>query len=271
MLCPLGSPMPYDGDAAAPAAETPFKRFFARLDGVVSSQKDGVGRMLVRGVPQPEDSDDDHDDAEDEATRAKLTDEDMAHMRFIVITKGRAEQLKAMQRLLLGEQAGDSMLCFNTSFSYHIMSAYATFSRCKVVGAAERFDALLGFTANLGQYDVWVHDHEVGWGGHRFLADLARQWRELLALGDSELGIDGEFTRAGVEQLLGEFQATVEQIEQVDEPPVYFRFRAADFDAEEEEEEMYKYVDEETSEEDSEGAGEWVMDDDDDDADDEEE
>ena len=125
---------------AAPAAETPFKRFFARLDGVVSSQKDGVGRMLVRGVPQPEDSDDDHDDAEDEATRAKLTDEDMAHMRFIDITKGRAEQLKAMQRLLLGKQAGDSMLCFNTSFSYHIMSAYATFSRCKVVGAAERFD-----------------------------------------------------------------------------------------------------------------------------------
>ena len=245
---------------------TPFKRFFARLDGVVSSTKDGVGRMLVRGVPRSSsgggdgsDGDADAADAQDEATQAKYTDEDMAHMRFIVITKGRAEQLNAGRHILLGEQADEDMMSFDTSFSYQVMGAYGAFARAlrSAPSAAARFDALLGFTANLAEYDAWVHDHEVGWGGHRFLADLARQWRDVLAQDDATLGCaegdeeeggdgDGEggvstFTRPGVLHLLDEFQATVEAIEQVDEPAVRFRFRACDFDAAAEQQEEYGY------------------------------
>jgi hypothetical protein len=71
------------------------------------------------------------------------------------------------------------------------------------------------FTYQLDHFDAWVHDHEAGWGGHRFLARLAALWRAALRQDDAALGVDAAFTRPGVFCMLGVFKAKVEGIQQL--------------------------------------------------------
>lgn len=74
--------------------------------------------------------------------------------------------------------------------------------------------------------DYWMIDHEVGWGGEKFVAGLARLWKKVLAKSDEELGIDAEFTRPGVVCFLESFKKAVESMDADCDmmPPVRFRF-----------------------------------------------
>ena len=216
------------------AAKTPakpstaWKRFWDRLDANIDEDAEGelkgLGRMMVRGVQHMEgDEGDEEQKAEDQ-----YTDEEMDYMRFVIITQRRADEQDRMRELLLGEDADSMFLMFNTSFSYQVLDSLQDLQRgikrCKD-DWAKKFDKLLAYTIMIDQYDVWMHDHEVGWGGHRFVAALARLWKTVLQQSDAALGIDGEFTRPGTVCLLEKFQAKVEDIDQYGEPKIKFQFR----------------------------------------------
>ena len=75
---------------------------------------------------EEEDKEDEEDEEEgdddDEVFKAQLTDEDLAAMRWVIVTERRAALLDEMAELVLGEQAHESFRMFNTSFSYTVLS-----------------------------------------------------------------------------------------------------------------------------------------------------
>eukprot|EP01052_Picozoa_sp_SAG31_P002960 SAG31_NODE_108_length_24741_cov_6.933041_12_plen_241_part_00 len=173
------------------AADTPWKRYFARRDAVLDEKAPGpfkgLGFMLIRGMAHTEeerheDSSDEEDDDAEEKAQDEWTDAEMDYMRWVIITQRRADELENMKELVLGEQAGDSLLMFNTSFSYEIMDSFGELAsevkKTKDFGA--KLDKLFAYTYTIDQHDVWVHDHECGWGGERFIAGLAKLWKVVL-------------------------------------------------------------------------------------------
>lgn len=223
------------------AALSPFKRYFQRLDAAVDTGAEGplkgLGRMIVRGMRHTESEcsdEEDEEDAEDspEKDEDEWTEEEVAYMRWIIITQRRADALEHAAELVLGDQAHESFQMFNTSFSYEVIESFdqlrQEYSRTSDWGA--RFDMLFAYTHTIAEQDVWMHDHEVGWGGERWLASLAKLWRAVLQKSDAVLAIDAEFTRPGVLHMLERFKANVEDIEQLAEygdEPIKFKFRPA--------------------------------------------
>jgi hypothetical protein len=216
------------------AKKSPCALYFERLSAAMEKYEQGLGMMLVRGVKRGEDEDeddedeDDEDDEDEEARNDKYTEEQVSHMRHIVITKRRADALEEMEKLILGEQANESFMTFNTSFSYEILDSFGDFFSLlnKKKSAGEKLDYLFAYTYTLNAHDVWAHDHEVGWGGHKPLAKLAKTWKDVLANDNEAVDIvegDG-FTRAGIEEMLEQFKKMVEDIEQVDEPDIKFKY-----------------------------------------------
>ena len=67
-------------------------------------------------------------------------------MRHVLITKRRSEKLEWANKLVLGDQAGDHFLSFNTSFSWHV---YATYDEVEAIvkkekDFAKKLDILFG-------------------------------------------------------------------------------------------------------------------------------
>mmetsp|Transcript_14303 Transcript_14303/g.33207 ORF Transcript_14303/g.33207 Transcript_14303/m.33207 type:complete len:149 (-) Transcript_14303:2018-2464(-) len=148
----------------------------------------------------------------------------MDTLRHVLITKNRDQQLKAMEKLVLGEQAGESTLMFTTSFSYDVLHGFDFFhlhEYSRIKSKPEKFDKLFAYTYRLKEHDVWMHDNEGGMT--EMVKELARMWKELLKNDDKKLGIDSEFTRPGVVQLLQEFKEEIES--HYSEPPFEFRFQ----------------------------------------------
>lgn len=116
---------------------------------------------------------------------------------------------------------------FNTH-RYEVLASFGSFFKLlqKAKSAGEKFDILLAYTYQLNAYDVWVHDHECGWGMHKPLAKLAKTWKLVLANDDAALGISeaDSFTRAGAVEFLKGFQKKVEAIDQDEEPDITFAF-----------------------------------------------
>ena len=111
--------------------------------------------------------------------------------RVLADCRGPIEKaLDKIQDFYTACQAGDEMMFFNTSTGNDIC-----FGIPKKVQAAlkkktlpQRFDALLALTHG-----------------------LAKAWRNLLGNSDGALGIDGDFTRPGIEALLNDLQNKFEE------------------------------------------------------------
>jgi hypothetical protein len=218
---------------------TPFSRYFARLDAFIDSQPNGLGSMLVRGVPrkkkggdgddedEDEEEDDDEDDEAEKRDDASYTEDEVNYMRRIIITKRRADLLEKASAEILGDQAGSPFLSFNTSFSYVVCDVLASAMRrvTKAKTADMKFDLLLAFTRALMDYDVWIHDHECGWEGPKLIKRFAKLWKDVLTLPDAEIGIDSEYTRPGVIEFLTNFKQKVEEVDYGEDDRMRFRFQ----------------------------------------------
>ena len=201
--------------------KSPYDLAMERLQAVCD-RCHGVGYSLVRGVARAT-QDDDYEEAEEETfDPTKCSQAQVDHVRVIVITKERQECMDEMGRLILGEQFGAQLMSFSTSFSYHVLGAWSQFSKLyhQTMDWKRKFDLLLGFTDTLKEHDVWIHDHEVGWGGEKMVKQLALCWKTILTKTDEDLGIDREYTRPGIVALLEQFKEAVESVETygVDEP-----------------------------------------------------
>lgn len=189
-------------------SKTPHDAYFHRLDKFRAEHKDILGPMLIRGIPSSNDSDEDEDEDEDKDT-SKYTKEQMDSLRFIMITKSRENQLETMSKLVLGDQYGDSIMMFNTSFSYDVLDSWHMLkTRLSRMTPAKKFDALLAYTHTVKQHDTWMHDNEGGMGS--LIKGLATAWRNLLKKPDGVIGWDVQYTKPGVLELLGQFKREVE-------------------------------------------------------------
>ena len=83
----------------------------------------------------------------------------------------------------------------------------------------QKFDALFGLTYAIESCDSWTHDNECwGDGGEleKVIQKLSRAWKNLLANDNATLGIDADFTRPGVEALLGKLEQSIADEESID-------------------------------------------------------
>jgi len=204
------------------SSKNPFERYFADLDKF-QAQHGFLGHLLVRGVSGLDD-----DDADEDIDKNALTELQMQGMRFVLIDQARSDALEQMEDLILGDQAGDDMLMFNTSFSYQVLAAYEQLkkklSRNKSKPATQ-LNLMFGFTYFLKQHDAWMHDHEAEWGGEKMICDLGKRWKKLLASNsNNDLGMDEPYTRPAVDSFLEDFKETVEDVDTCDDPPMEFNF-----------------------------------------------
>ena len=81
---------------------------------------------------------------------------------------------------------------------------------------AQKFDALFALTYFLNLMDCWMNDNELSGEGEELeqvITLLGDTWKVLLQKSNEELGIDGEYTRQGIEALLEKFEEKVDECE----------------------------------------------------------
>ena len=201
--------------AAKEKATNPYDEFFDAFDKVQKRNPKNKGAMVIKGISSGEDSDsddeDDEDDEEKEVDKSKYTAEQMSTLRYVFITQKREDKLNEMKEYVLGDQANDSVMMFNTSFSYDILDGFNHYKSSgwkKLKTPADKFDSLFAYTYMLKNYDVWLNDNEGGM--EDITKGLASMWKRLLKNDDDKLDIDAEYTRPGIVQLLNDFKSDIE-------------------------------------------------------------
>ena len=217
-------------DGKKPA--TPYDSFVARVKEFVerlNAEHGGDYAQRVEFVRHGWRSDQESEDEDGvgvDIDFAKITEEEVAATRLIVITRNRNEEFDTMRDFILGDQTDAELMCFDTSFSYSILNGFRLFQHklypMKKSWAA-KFDLLLAYTYNLMIENVWAMDNEGGM--ENIVEPLAAMWKTLLAKDDNELGIDSEYTRAGTITLLEDFREMLEELEECyNDPPLEFEF-----------------------------------------------
>jgi hypothetical protein len=194
---------------------SPHDLYFEEHNAFMKSN-DLVGAIAIMGMADIL-GDDDND--EDDLDASKYTAEQMARLRFIMVTKKRDAAMKRYRLKLLGQQDGQGLMSFDTSLSYVVFDEHFCFESDlkKKKNLADKFDMLFAFTHTVKTYDVWLHDNEDGEAMLEMIDGLAASWKELLKKSDAELGIDTEYTRPGVMAFLEQFETLVKTNEDVKE------------------------------------------------------
>ena len=81
---------------------------------------------------------------------------------------------------------------------------------------SQKFDAIFALTYFLNLMDSWMNDNELSGEGEELeqvITLLGQTWKQLLQKSNEELGIDGEYTRQGIEALLEKFEEKVDECE----------------------------------------------------------
>ncbi len=214
---PKASATSSKGGSKAAKMMTPYDEYFEAFEKVQKSNPKILGPMVIRGITKTrgeDESEEDDEDSEEEEDTSKYTAEEMKTLRYVFITKEREFHLDMMKDYVLGEQANDMVMMFNTSFSYEIKDGfyeYRDMSWKELKTPAEKFDSLFAYTYLLKMYDTWMHDNEGDM--EEMVEGLAALWKGLLKKSDEQLGIDPEYTRPGVLALLEDFQSDLENCE----------------------------------------------------------
>jgi hypothetical protein len=201
--------------------ETPYKLFFIKLKKFAKEQKDVLAPMMIKGVSKPREDDEDYDEDEDEEEteedKANYTQEQVETMRFILITKKRRDKLNEMNEFVLQDEE-----VFNTAFSYRIRKSFPAMKRMrnKMKNWSDKFDLLFAYTYTVSQYNNWVQDNEGDMNG--VVDGLGRLWKHMLKKSDKELGIDLEYTRPGILELLESFKKVIDSADA--EPDYEFNY-----------------------------------------------
>ena len=162
-----------------------------------------IGHVIIKGIEDNERNEEDNKD---------YTPEQFAGMRLILMTDERKKEVNKKINFS-NPQKG----FFNThTGNLVIEKTIRELKKTKnMKNLSKKFDNLIGLTYSLNFYDYWMHDNEEwGEGGYleKTIEQLSAIWKDLLAHTDEELGIDGEYTRKGVEEFLRQFAKTVRQV-----------------------------------------------------------
>lgn len=197
--------------------KSPKDLHFERLDAAMK-RAGALGQMLVRGIRRRVEDEEEGDEGDSEAEEGeKYTEEEIATLRHIFITKNRDKELTKAETFVTCGQADDMIRMYNTTTGNQVILGIPRevnkIMRKKTASA--KFDGLLGLTYHLKDEDTWMMDNEC-WGEDGELANalikLGDAWKELLAKSDSELKIDDGYSRGGVLCLLEQFTKSIESI-----------------------------------------------------------
>lgn len=140
----------------------------------------------------------DRDEDTEEYTAAEI-----AKLRHILINDSRDKALTKAEefttcggKMMFGKSEGN-LICMG------IPDEIKKALRKKSIPA--RFDHLLALTDGLDEFDYWMYANECYEPGEELeqaIKALAKAWRNMLKHSNEELGIDGEYTRPGIEALL---------------------------------------------------------------------
>jgi hypothetical protein len=191
------------------------KAFFDTLDAVKQrySIEDAI---LIRGVQRDDDDEEEEeeeDDDEEDADRV-YTAEELAQLRYVLLTTWRKRMIDDAIKFVTGGQVGSMFMMFNTNSGNKVCAGIQkqVTKALKLATLPEQFDSLFALTFALDRYDDWLNDNEY-WerGGilEKGLKALAKAWKGLLVNTDASLGIDPEYTRAGIEALLEDMEEKV--------------------------------------------------------------
>jgi hypothetical protein len=203
--------------AAVSESATPIKEaYFARLKAVME-REGALGSMLITGCEEDEEEDrddDEEEDRDDDGPKGDLTESQVAQLRHVVVNRSRADAMDAMRKVVLQDQADDSCVMLNTSFSWHIFEVVpAEIKKALKAPGPAKFNHLFALSSSvMDDNDVWLHDHEDEAQAKKVAAALARAWKAVLKFDDATLGIDAEFTRPAVLDMLKKFKATVSDL-----------------------------------------------------------
>ena len=138
----------------------------------------------------------------------RLTENDLAGLRFVILTQRRIELLEKYKRMVLGDQAGSSILMFRTSFSYRIIpmiEGMADFN-VYVCSPSWHFDNLLAFMLMVTDYDHWARDNEDPQLANEAIDGLVKVGKRLLAKSNASSALTGS-SRPGFMTLINIFEA----------------------------------------------------------------
>ena len=132
----------------------------------------------------------------------------MSALRYVWITKKIENRLNEMRDYVLGGEANGPYMMFRPAQLgervFDGFSRYRDVTWKKLKTPSEKFDSLLAYTYVLTTFDAWMNC-TLG-----FFDEMAEQlgefWKHLLEYDDETLGIDAEYTRPGVIQLLDNLQ-----------------------------------------------------------------
>ena len=166
----------------------------------VEKEMGTVGRYMVRGIERDEDEEDEEEEEEEEKEEKEPTAEELNSIRYILASKAIKDAIDKENKKLLGDQADDDMMMFNTAFSQDAIVYMDGLLRRvdKQKDLKKKCALLLGGTLALHMYNDWIHDNEFDDGEFAVVKMLGDRWKQLLKKSDKELGIDSEFTRPAI-------------------------------------------------------------------------
>lgn len=194
-----------DDESDHPVSEA--EEAFQERQMAVVKRLNAVGCAFIRGV--------------DEDVEPPYSEEDVAAMRIVVVTKARAKAFAAAQNFAAGQEIDDDdcgIMMFDTSTGNAVVSGIADEVKKAVAKKSKsaKFDHLLALTYALNDNDMWARDNEL-WGDGDAMQSacekLGAAWKKLLANNANDaLGADEEFTRPGAEALLEDFGKMLESV-----------------------------------------------------------
>lgn len=189
-------------DAGALTATPNKDKFFDHLEATVKS-KGAKGPMMIVGI---EGDEDDEDEEDDEKPEVDYSEEQLATLRYVLITNKRE---KALDKFMQFADPDDGFFTTSTGNQIIMQIPGEVNKILKMKAIPDRFDALFALTYCLNDLDMWMNDNEC-WeeGGDlaKAVKVLGNAWKNLLKSSDAELGIDAEFTRPGTLALLSKFE-----------------------------------------------------------------
>eukprot|EP00008_Paramoeba_atlantica_P004395 CAMPEP_0201483564 /NCGR_PEP_ID=MMETSP0151_2-20130828/7760_1 /ASSEMBLY_ACC=CAM_ASM_000257 /TAXON_ID=200890 /ORGANISM="Paramoeba atlantica, Strain 621/1 / CCAP 1560/9" /LENGTH=262 /DNA_ID=CAMNT_0047866757 /DNA_START=22 /DNA_END=807 /DNA_ORIENTATION=- len=201
--------------------KSPGEKYFSLLDKK-SKELDAVGSMLVCGIQKEEEDDDEEEGAGKEEDAIKhLTEAEASKLRHLIVTKNREKEIEKGLKFASNGQHGGFFCMFNTSDGNAVISGIAGQLRRvqRIKTLPQQFDALLGLTVGLKEYECWANDNEY-WGEgdllEKSVKSLGNAWKKLLQNDNEAMGIDEQFTRPALESFLEQFREMLANSEPVE-------------------------------------------------------
>mmetsp|Transcript_8110 Transcript_8110/g.14660 ORF Transcript_8110/g.14660 Transcript_8110/m.14660 type:complete len:204 (+) Transcript_8110:236-847(+) len=192
------------------STKNPYQQWLERIQQVMKEHSSS-GWVTVRCTDEIEKIDNDNDAYGNEMEGKSLayTQEEVEWIRCVLLPPERELALEEMTQLILGDQYGHS-----SSFADNVLAAFemmnGDFKNKRMW--SRKLNILFGFTLAIQQYDSWM-EHNEGGRMDGMINEIGTMWNRVLKRSNSDLAIDDEFSRPGIECFLLKFQDNVGDID----------------------------------------------------------